>query len=694
MFCAAVQAGEPEAIRPWGEYRTIMWMGDTVWKKPEKVALFFQRMREMGVNTGMIHHGGDPKPVIENKFPFYGENLVNKGLCLKFNSHVTDWEKFVTAWAKTRDEAGAVRDYCLDDPAWRQYADSEVQRIVKEEAPYAPLAYDIRDELSTTYSANPFDYDLSPIALASFRKWLQRSYSDLEALNAEWETSFKTWDEVKPFTTDQIKNRMGSGDAAPRGKPDWQAVQKIQFIPAEARKEPTRWNLAPWCDFRSYMDTSLASALDEMRTASHAIDPRTPVGIEGTQMPDAFGGYDYWKLCSSLDWIEPYDIGNAREIAGSFMPGKPILTTVGEPDARAAQRRLWHLLLEGDKGCLVWWSEDSIDWTSDDYQLTPRAKGLAPILKEMTAPLAGLFLAAVREYDPIAIQYSQPSIQVDWLLESTVDGSTWLRRFSSFEAANNRQVRVRDAWLKIFTDLGWSPKFVSSEQIEQGELGRGKYAVCVLPEALALTGKEAQELRAFAEGAGHFVFCDGIPGMFDGHGKLRAEPAPFTKLPSVRSQEQSFGLDGTAQSIAAGMGGDIAQYPAARAASAPDLAWAQWAARQLHGSVPPVRVPLESRTAVFRYRLGDARLLAFERNVDYQGSEDLKQKGGNEALEKSVKISATLAAAAHVYDLRTGKYLGLVDQFNFTVDPWMPSLFALTSAKLADGDIVAALRRR
>src|SRR5262249_43311701 len=153
----------------------------------------------------------------------------------------------------------------------------------------------------------------------------------------------------------------------PRGKPDWQAVQQIKFDPAEARKNAGRWNFAPWCDHRTYMDISLASALGDIRAAAREIDPHTPVGIEGTQMPSAFGGYDLWRLSRVLDWIEPYDIGNARAIFGSFMPGKPFLTTVGEPDAKSARRRLWHLLLEGDKGCLVWWSEDCIDWKSDDY---------------------------------------------------------------------------------------------------------------------------------------------------------------------------------------------------------------------------------------------------------------------------------------------------------------------------------------
>jgi len=426
-----------------------MWVEDSAFKQPEKLGLFFQRLRDMGVNTAMAYGDGSIQPMIEHQFPYYVENLINRGLCLKWNSKVKDWDKFVTDWTKTgRPETSFLRDYCLDDPQWRDWARGELQKIVRKNLAHQPVAYDLRDELSTTISANPFDYDFSPIALAKFRDWLQSQYPDLAALNAEWETRFATWAEVQPFTTDQIKNRMASGEALPRGKPDWQAVQALHFDPVKAVREPTRWNLSPWCDFRTYMDRSLAGALDQLRQASHELDPQTPVGIEGTQMPHAFGGYDLWRLSQALDWVEPYDIACAREIFGSFMPGRPVLCTVFEKTAPPALRRLWHLLLLGDKGCIVWWSEDCMDWKSADYALTPKAKALAEALREMTSPLARLFLRADRETDPVLIHYSQPSIQVDWLVESTVDGSTWHRRFSSFEADHNRQAKVRTAWLK------------------------------------------------------------------------------------------------------------------------------------------------------------------------------------------------------------------------------------------------------
>jgi Beta-galactosidase len=632
--------------RPWDDYRVIMWVGGAAYEKPDKLPLFFQRLREMGVNTAMVHGDADPKPLLDNHFPYYVENIINRGLCLKWNSTVRDWDKLVTAWKGPRDKATLVRDYCLDAPAWRDWARNQMRSVVKKNAPHMPLAYDIRDEPSVTYSANPFDYDFNPITLKTFREWLKTQYANLAALNAGWETTFATWDQVMPFTTDEIKNRMASGKAIPRGKPNWQALRRVTFDPVEARKNLTRWNLSPWCDFRTYMDISLAGTLDEIRKASHEIDARTPVGIEGTQMPHAFGGYDLWRLSQVLDWVEPYDIGNARDIFGSFMPDKPILTTVGGSDANSAKRRLWHLLLEGDRGCIIWWSDDSIDLKSDDYVLTAKAKALAPLLKEMTGPLARVFLRAEREYDPIGIHYSQPSVQVDWLIESGEDGSTWLRRFSSYEASRNKMAKDRDECLYAVRDAGFSPRFVSQAQVESGTLAK---MVLLLPLSYALSDKEALQIRKGS------AMWSGVAGAFDEHGRLREKPL-FEPAPAATWSERVAKL-----------------LPA------------------IPREVSVTSLSGEPHAAIWRYRIGQARLVAFERNVHYHTSEDLKQRGGNEALERPIELEATFARMAYVYDLRAKKYLGQTDHISFRLDPWQPSLFALLPEQVPAETLIESL---
>ena len=663
-----------EDFRPWPEYQVIMWTGDTAYAKPAKLPLFFQRLREMGVTAGMVSGDGAPEPLLDAKLPYYVENMVNKGLCLKWNSNVRDWDQWVTQWKDKRDEAGCVREYCFDDPGWRGLVRGQMRGIVKKNAPHAPLLYDIRDELSVTQSANPFDYDFSPPALAGFRKWLKKQYGTLEALNSEWETQFTTWEEVKPFTTDRIKNRMASGVALPQRNPNWQAVARLQFNPADAHRKRTAWNFSPWADHRTYMDVSLAKVLDDLRQSAHAIDPKTPVGIEGTRMPGAFGGYDLWRLSQSIDWIEPYDICDAREILGSFMPGKPMLTMVGDRDAKAARRRLWHLLLLGDKGCIVWSSEDCIAWSSEDYKLTAHARALAPVLKEMTSPLARLFLRAERETDPIAIHYSQPSIQAAWLIESSEDGASWCRRFSSYEATHNQHARIRHAWLESLEDLGYTPRFISSEQIERGDLK--DCAALVLPQSYALSDAEVTAIGAF----GGTLLADGAPGAFDEHARLRATPA--------------FNFPPGAHAVLAGKRSDFAQdmvqLATTRLAPEPPAAWSEWLAAQV--PVPlTVKVPAAARVQIHRFTLGPARLLAFERNISYAMSADLKQAGGNKALEQPIEVTATLDAPMHAYDLRAGRYLGKMAELKFTLDPWHPTLIALSAQAIRGTDVTAAL---
>ena len=679
-------------LRPWNDYRTILWMSGKVDQHAEQWPLIAERMREMGINTGMDCRDAPPQKVIDSGFGYYVENIINKGLCLKFSSSVTNWGKHIDDWSKTRSADAFVRDYSFDDPKWLGAMTDLMSKTAAAHAAAKPLMYDLRDELSVTISANPFDYDFSPTALAGFREWLKTEYTDLAALNAQWNTEFPSWDAVMPFTTDQIKARMVTGEKHPKGEPDWQALKQIKFDPAEAAKHPERWNFSPWCDHRTYMDLSLARTLDAFRKASHAQDPHTPVGIEGTQMPSAFGGYDLWRLSQVLDWAEPYDIGNAREILGSFMPGKPLLATVFEKDTNAARRRLWHLLLLGDKGCIVWWSDDMIDWSKPDLPLTTKAKALAPVLKEMTSPLAKLFLLAERETDPIAIHYSQPSIQVAWLLESTADGKTWPRRFSSYEATHNQHAQVRNSWLKLLQDLGYSPGFVSGEQLRTWPKGQKPWWRClVYPESYVTSRHEGFTAAA------HYA-AEGWCSLFDHHGRFQPSDhgrvlgmSPTLRLSGFNSDEDGRGgyttIEGSNSTAS------FRSYAADRLKPGSPLAprvedvaehLRRWAVN------PAVRIAPEARVRTHRYQLGEARLLAFERNIDYKMSEDLVQAGGNAELEQPVIFTASWNGDKEVIDLRTGKHLGRSHQIEVALDPWQPALYALLE-EVPMGDPVSAL---
>src|SRR5689334_9575869 len=79
-----------ESLRDWPEYQAIMWVGEHGFRNREKAPLFFQRLQEMGVSGVTFDREADPKPVVDAGFSFYIENIVNRGLCLKWNSNVSD----------------------------------------------------------------------------------------------------------------------------------------------------------------------------------------------------------------------------------------------------------------------------------------------------------------------------------------------------------------------------------------------------------------------------------------------------------------------------------------------------------------------------------------------------------------------------------------------------------------------------
>ena len=136
LLLGQIVAGEDASN--WPDYRVIMWIGDSAYREPAKLPLFFQRLREMGVTTGMVHGEADPKPLLDAGFPYYVENLVNRGLCLKWNSTVIDWDKHVSAWKTHRREEKLVREYSLDDPEWQSWAREKVQSLARRHAANQP----------------------------------------------------------------------------------------------------------------------------------------------------------------------------------------------------------------------------------------------------------------------------------------------------------------------------------------------------------------------------------------------------------------------------------------------------------------------------------------------------------------------------------------------------------------------------
>jgi hypothetical protein len=681
--------------RGWDKYQVIMWSTGS----PKDLSLWFQRLKEMGCTAEECYRGRSSDDFVQRNFGFYVENLVPQLAYLHSRNKI--YREDFEGYTSTQDKRHLVRNPCFHDPAFWEEVKPYLQDLVRPHVTNKPLLYNLQDELSIGSFASPMDYCFSPHTLIAFRQWLQEQYDSLDALNQEWETDFASWDDVEPMTTYEAKDR------------ERKALQ-------DGRLE----NYAPWADHRAFMDITFAQALGRLRGLIRELDPHAPVGIEGAQMPSAWGGYDLWRLSQVIDWVEPYDIANSRDIFRSFLPSNaPVVGTVFGSDFQRIRRRLWWLVLHGDRGCVIWDDEKSrcIEKTEDGLPLTDRGKGLAEIFEELKS-LASVFFNLQRVDDRIAIHYSQASIRAHWMFDSREDGNTWPRRFSSYESRHSRLVRVRDSFVSVIEDLGLQYNFVSYEQIENGELQKAGYKVLLLPQSVAMSQKECEQIESFVRSGGT-VIADNMTATMDEHCK-RMSQGQLDEMFGIRRSGVAWRAKAEAGSLPVTVEGAMplqafepeitlttgkAHHTIRQTPAIVENSFGQGCAIYLNldmhdyidyrltppkgedyrecfrqllqkaGIEAPLKVinTMDDRPAacveVWRYRGNGANYVALMRNAEID-ADSLGNIGyrENEKLERVAPIQVILPEQAQVTDIRTGKSYGVTDRVTVEMDPWSP----------------------
>lgn len=495
------------------EFEVFMWIYSTLYDHPEqKVQAAYQRFRDMGCTGGMVYAGQfqnyrkdrSLERHLADGFPFYVENLVP--------AMYTEWGRGKREFFRQYEEFGRTRDRkvftkvpCLNDPQVLAEQSALVRTSMTELAPGRDFAryYDVRDEPSIGAFILANDTCFCDHCMRKMRAWLRDEvYGTLEALNAEWGTAFGSWDEVAPLTTEEIIERRRAGN----------------------------YNFAPWCDHRTFMDKSFADFYLAMATIVKELAPGAPVGLEGTQCPCAFGGYDFSRFVPLLDWIEPYAFGGSMEAVRSFRKGPiAIFHTAGlGRDAAGLRNYFFDAALDagGHAGAIIWQSEASVDMTPAVPRLTDRGRDLAGVMAFMRSGFTSLLTRATELTDGVALHYSQASIQACVPLQLPDRRRSW----ASFRQENTSlDCRTRNAWLELLYDLGVRPGMVSAAEVEAGALVDRKLKLLVLPWSLCLSEKEVAALEAFVR-AGGVVVADSMPGRFDGRGKPYDGASPADRL--------------------------------------------------------------------------------------------------------------------------------------------------------------------
>lgn len=346
---------------------------------------------------------------------------------------------------------------------------------------------------------------------------LESKLGPLEAANVRWgkrggwtteqkPTRFRNWSEVSTF------------------------LKRFYTELAEVRSSDG-WNVAPWCDFRNFMDATFAASVRRAAAICKAEDPEARCATEGGQAPSAFGWYNYEQVVKSVDVIEPYNIGNNVEVIRSLNPGVICLATHGfgyspgkalTPEDKLEQRRkireVWWQLFHSHRGAILW---DDMELNfrfinTETRQLMPSAEAFSEVFREIRGGIARLILNSRRTHDGLAIHYSHASLQIHWLLENLKHARDWMVNNVSYRGS--RFIALRNSWTKLIEDLGYQYNFVSREQIEAGKLTSGEYRVFIMPQSVAVSAREAEHIREFVRSGGLLV-ADYRAATLNEHGR-------------------------------------------------------------------------------------------------------------------------------------------------------------------------------
>lgn len=619
------------ASNQWSDYEIIIWQDQT----PERLA----GLARLGVTAGKIF--GTRGPLDLTKVPLQIAPFQQQGLRFYLENIATDFYAAYHRWHPDHpvtwlfdetkrayqqdpgDPSTFVRAPSLSDPTWLNRIAQRLQQHVQAYAPYRPLFYSLADEAGIADLTAAWDFDFAPQSLAEMRVWLKAQYGTLDALNREWGTHFSDWAAVMPMTTDA------------------------------ALKQPDE-NFAAWADFKAWMDISFGRAVRAGTDAVHAADPRALAAIEGAQ-PPGWGGYDYSHLAGAADVIEMWNADNSVEIARSLVPRLITLTTSPLTDSSQVHG-IWDALLLGGRGLMLW--DDNNSFVGDNGAPTPRGEVLGALAAELRGGIAAQLIASTPDTDQVAILYSPESQCIQWLLDRKTDGKIWSKRESETEYLDKNTVRT--AWQRaagILTHLGVQPRWLSREMIEGGALRTDQIRLLLLPHAMALSPREAQQIRTFTASGGT-VLVDSEPGLFDAHGRRLARPlladlmganGPIILMAEMQpTGEPTFSVPLLAQ----------VQQILGKAGVVPRFAL----------STPTGALAADIEARVFRN--GDATIIGLER--DWTGADN----------DKSQDVVISFTKPVYVYDLRHPGVAQLATRFTYALDEIAPTLIVVVPSPM------------
>jgi hypothetical protein len=611
-----------------------------------------------------------------------------------------------------RDKNDLIRVPCITDPAYRTKLRQELTDKTKAVARFSTAEYSLGDENAFVHGR--YDLCMSPTCLADFRVWAKREYkNDLAALNREYQTQYATWDEVQPSTLEDTR-KTG--------------------------------NFAPWVDHRRHMESVWAGLHDYARGVIRETVPAARVGYEGSDSrAGAFTAADYWKLMRAMDlnniYYRDFQAAAVRDFAapdtlyGAGWYG-------GYPNNRneAFMRWFpWMALMQGTNSFWVWSGYGSAGGVmSFDTSLYPFFEANAQEMREIKNGTGKLLMHAKRQHDGVAILWSPSSVHT--------------REFTpglpETDDALNSTVRLLD-------DIGLQPRIVDGSQL--GQLNPTTDKTLFLLQAQALSDAEVAAIRKYVQSGGTIIAdlrpglfdehgkarevgaLDDLFGVRQNSAAPKLQSAakitagannfPALELPPLVADASLQIAGGQAHSVAGSTPILITKQVGSTPGTARGRAilfnasWADYNKREIAANdanqdfafwpinapwrdvmrsvletsaqvrSPVTLSPARPRTQIARFGAGDNEyigvLQALPRNTNLYGGAG----AASAQVPAAAPVTIDFKRNAHVYDVRSGKYLGHAKTISTPLQSGRARLFALLPYRVTALEVAASPAR-
>ncbi len=415
------------------------------------------------------------------------------------------WVPYTTRLLNVLDKEHITEGGCWNNLAVRQPL---IDKLVNDTLParrHGVFVYSLGDEGVLSGSC------LDPACTAAYRRFLQRSYGTIAALNASWGTRFASFDAVElsmPEMTEDVPKDLLYKDTPAALETPLPMADNDEALSLHLRNYPR------WYDRLAFQRDNLVQYSRRFADAFRRNDPLARVGFEGTSGSGIGMGADVEALVDTLAFWGPY-ASSTDELIRGLAPRTLVRSNwMGyAKDADGLLSSYWRTLTRGADS-IFWWCCTGVG--SFHGFLAP---DLAPYAatKEMLADtqivrdgLGDLLLHCPRLHDGIALFYAMPSEAASGLEAGAGFGLNAQRNSPDGYGIEHA------AWQQAIRAVGMQFTYVTDRRLLQAPLDPRDCKVLILPRAEALSNETAQAIRAYAE-AGGTVIADVRPGLYTDH---------------------------------------------------------------------------------------------------------------------------------------------------------------------------------